>query len=117
MLPADRDPNDTIRSKNPIISVGVQRRNGGYGYVFQISRLNACCWSLRFCGCDTALVFALLEPFAESMWRHSIADFASVAKEFTWRKEIYFGGPFQKVVVERPASDGVIRKRKEMYDE
>ena len=55
----------------------------------------------------TALVFALLEPFAKSMWRHSIAGFASAAEGFTWRKEAYFGGLFQKVVVERRVEDQV----------
>lgn len=46
----------------------------------------------------TALVFAMLEPFAKSLWRHEIAEYASRPEGFAWRKETYFGGLFQKVV-------------------
>jgi len=49
----------------------------------------------------TALVFALLEPFAKSLWRHKIIDFATDPDRFHWRQETYFGGLFQKVVAER----------------
>ncbi len=49
----------------------------------------------------TAGVFALLEPFAKSLWRHRIADFASRAWRFTWRGETAFGGLFQKTVAQR----------------
>lgn len=43
------------------------------------------------------LVFHLLEPFAHSIWEHSIEEFASGGDAFSWRKEIYFGGLYQKV--------------------
>jgi len=46
-------------------------------------------------------VFDALEPFAKSLWKNEIANFASAAEEFTWRKETYFGGLYQKVVAER----------------
>ena len=49
----------------------------------------------------TALVFALLEPFAKSLWRHEIKDFASHSGQYAWRSETYFGGLFQKVVAQR----------------
>ena len=49
-------------------------------------------------------VFDALEPFAKSLWRNEIADFACAAEEFTWRKETYFGGLYQKVVARRLAS-------------
>ena len=49
----------------------------------------------------TALVFALLEPFAKSLWRHEIAGFATDPERFHWRQETYFGGLFQKVVARR----------------
>lgn len=49
----------------------------------------------------TSLVFDSLEPFAKSLWRHQIKDFASHAEHFEWRKETYFGGLFQKVVAQR----------------
>ena len=49
----------------------------------------------------TSLVFDFLEPFAKSLWRHEIKEFAADADSFTWRKETYFGGLFQKVVAER----------------
>jgi SAM-dependent methyltransferase len=49
----------------------------------------------------TSLVFDTLEPFAKSLWRHEIREFAATPDDFDWRKETYFGGLFQKVVVER----------------
>lgn len=49
----------------------------------------------------TSIVFDTLEPFAKSLWRNEIIDFAGAAAGFTWRKETYFGGLFQKVVAER----------------
>ena len=48
-----------------------------------------------------ALVFVMLEPFAMSLWRHEIKDFASHAEQYSWRTETYFGGLFQKVVAQR----------------
>lgn len=49
----------------------------------------------------TSLVFDTLEPFAKSLWRHEISDFASHAGGYRWRKQTSFGGLFQKVVAER----------------
>ena len=51
----------------------------------------------------TNLVFLLFEPFAKSLWQREIADFATDAGSFEWRKRTYFGGLFQKVVAARPA--------------
>lgn len=48
----------------------------------------------------TGAVFDLLEPFAKALWLHEIASFATAAEQFTWRKETYFGGLYQKVVAE-----------------
>lgn len=47
------------------------------------------------------LVFAALEPFAHALWRKEIADYASAPDLYTWTKSVYFGGLYQKVVVER----------------
>ena len=46
-------------------------------------------------------IFDRLEPFAKTMWRHEIADFAADRDAFSWRKETFFGGMYQKVVAER----------------
>ena len=46
----------------------------------------------------TSLVFDTLEPYAKSLWRNDIADFAGNDPRFSWRKETYFGGLYQKVV-------------------
>ena len=46
-------------------------------------------------------VYDTLEPFAKSLWHHSIADFATDPTGFEWRKETYFGGLYQKVVAEK----------------
>ena len=43
-------------------------------------------------------IYDRLEPFAEAMWHHEISDFASEPASYTWRKETYFGGLYQKTV-------------------
>lgn len=48
-----------------------------------------------------ATVFRLLEPFADTLWRHEIADFADRPGDFEWSKETYFGALYQKVVARR----------------
>lgn len=53
----------------------------------------------------TALVFGLLEPFAISLWRTPIPDFATHKDRFSWRTETYFGGLFQKTVAQRKEED------------
>ncbi len=45
-----------------------------------------------------SLVFDMLEPFAKSLWRKDIRDFASKPEDFRWHKESFFGGLYQKVV-------------------
>jgi len=46
----------------------------------------------------TSLVFDTLEPYAKDLWRTEIATIAGNDSRFTWQKETYFGGLFQKVV-------------------
>ncbi len=43
-----------------------------------------------------------LEPFAEGLWRHEIAEFASVPGDYHWQKQTLFGGLYQKTVAYRP---------------
>ena len=52
-----------------------------------------------------SLVFRWLEPFAFGLIRREIADFAAERQRFTWRKETYFGGLYQKVVAVRRSSE------------
>lgn len=49
----------------------------------------------------TSLVFDTLEPFAKELWNKEIAAFSGYDSRFSWRKETYFGGLFQKVVAIR----------------
>jgi ubiquinone/menaquinone biosynthesis C-methylase UbiE len=49
----------------------------------------------------TSIVFDTLEPFAKSLWRNEIRDFARDADRFNWRRETIFGSLFQKVVATR----------------
>lgn len=49
----------------------------------------------------TSIVFDTLEPYAKTLWRHEIRDFASAPDGFLWRKETCFGGLFQKVVASK----------------
>ncbi len=48
----------------------------------------------------TRLVFDTLEPFAKSLWFHEIADYADNGGRFTWKKQTYFGGLYQRVVAQ-----------------
>ena len=48
-----------------------------------------------------SLVFDALEPFAKALWVNEIASYGSRAEEFSWSKQTYFGGLYQKVVAER----------------
>lgn len=41
-----------------------------------------------------------LEPFALSLWRHEIREFASEPEKYTWKKRTIFGGVYQIVDVE-----------------
>jgi len=49
----------------------------------------------------TSLIFDTLEPYAKGLWRREIAAFAENDPRFSWRKETYFGGLYQKVVATR----------------
>jgi len=42
-----------------------------------------------------------LEPFACSLWKHEISEYASDAAAFTWKKRTVFGGVYQVVEVAR----------------
>jgi len=47
------------------------------------------------------LLFKRLEPFAESLWRHQIADFATSPENYRWQKQTFFGGLYQKTIAYR----------------
>ena len=46
-------------------------------------------------------LLAVLEPFALDLWRHQIADWLPAAARSGWRKQSFFGGLYQKVVIKR----------------
>ena len=48
-----------------------------------------------------AAVFALLEPYAATMWRTPIAALASRPQDFSWRRETRFAGLYQVVIAAR----------------
>ncbi|MBC8339764.1 MAG: class I SAM-dependent methyltransferase [Rhodospirillales bacterium] len=50
----------------------------------------------------TAGVFRFLEPFAISLWKTKIQDYAAHPEGFSWQTETYFGGLYQKTVAKRP---------------
>jgi len=54
-------------------------------------------WLMRF-------INNALEPFAQALWDNEISSYASRKENFIWTKQTYFGGPYQKVVVERRPS-------------
>ncbi len=47
------------------------------------------------------LIFRRLEPFAESLWHHEIAEFSSSPENYRWEKRTLFGGLYQKTVAYR----------------
>lgn len=47
------------------------------------------------------LIFRRLEPFAESLWHHEIAEFASNPENYRWEKSTLFGGLYQKTIAYR----------------
>jgi len=48
-----------------------------------------------------SLVFKLLEPFAYGLVNREVSAFAAARDQYTWSKETYFGGLYQKVVAVR----------------
>ncbi|MBQ8750283.1 MAG: rhodoquinone biosynthesis methyltransferase RquA [Alphaproteobacteria bacterium] len=40
----------------------------------------------------------LYQPFAESLWKKSIKEIMPDAEQYSWSKQTYFGGVYQKVV-------------------
>jgi ubiquinone/menaquinone biosynthesis C-methylase UbiE len=46
-------------------------------------------------------LLAALEPFALDLWRHEIADWLPAAAQGRWRKQSFFGGLYQIVVITR----------------
>lgn len=48
-----------------------------------------------------SLVFDILEPFAKDLWDNEIPSYGSRPEAFTWSKETFFGGLYQKVVAQR----------------
>lgn len=53
------------------------------------------------------LVNRYLEPFANALWEHEIAHFASQADRYEWHKKTLFGGVYQVVSVrhKKPSED------------
>jgi len=46
-------------------------------------------------------MFDRLEPFARSLWRQELREFAAHAADFHWEKRILFGGLYQSVIARR----------------
>ena len=46
-------------------------------------------------------LLAALEPFALDLWREEIAHWLPAVAQDSWRKRSFFGGLYQKVVIER----------------
>lgn len=41
-----------------------------------------------------------LEPFADSIWKHELSEFANHPENYTWHKRTIFGGVYQIVIVQ-----------------
>jgi len=46
-------------------------------------------------------LLAAVEPFALDLWRHEIADWLPAAARAGGRKQAFFGGLYQKIVIKR----------------
>ena len=46
-------------------------------------------------------LLATLEPFALDLWRHEIVHWLPAAARSGWRKQSFFGGLYQKIVIKR----------------
>ena len=46
-------------------------------------------------------LLAMLEPFALDLWRHEIVHWLPAIARAGWRKQSFFGGLYQKVVIKR----------------
>jgi ubiquinone/menaquinone biosynthesis C-methylase UbiE len=46
-------------------------------------------------------LLAALEPFALDLWRHEIVHWLPAAARSGWRKQSFFGGLYQKIVIRR----------------
>jgi len=42
-----------------------------------------------------------LEPFAKALWKHEISEYAGEPEAYRWWKKSFFGGVYQKVVVNK----------------
>jgi len=49
------------------------------------------------------VVFETLEPFAKALWSREVRDFAGEPERFSWSKQTYFAGMYQKTVAHRRA--------------
>ena len=52
-----------------------------------------------------SLVFNTLEPFAGALWQREINSYGFLTGQFSWHKETFFGGLYQKVVAQHRAED------------
>jgi hypothetical protein len=53
------------------------------------------------CRMPAGLNIKIPEPFALDLWRHEIAHWLPAAARTKWRKQSFFGGLYQKVVITR----------------
>jgi len=66
------------------------------------TRVMAICSGARSSNAGSAACSSpILEPFAKSLWKNGIENFASSAVDFVWSKQTYFGGLYQKPIARR----------------
>jgi ubiquinone/menaquinone biosynthesis C-methylase UbiE len=88
-------PDDLKRS---VVDALLQRINRGGKVVFVDYHQPAKWHPLRG---PMQLLFKRLEPFAESLWRHQVTDFATAPENYRWQKQTFFGGLYQKTIAHR----------------
>ena len=81
--------------KRAVVNALLMRAGRG-GKVIFVDYHNPAPWH-PLCGIMRRL-FNLLEPFAESLWRHEIVEFANTPESYHWEKQTLFGGLYQKTV-------------------
>ena len=52
----------------------------------------------------------LYQPFAEMLWDREIASFVKDKNKYIWRRSLYFGGMYQKVIINKKFDDALLKK-------
>lgn len=76
-------------------------QNGGKAIFIEYhkpSKFNPLWWFIRAFN-------RIYQPFAEDLWKYDLKKYTINPKKYSWRRKIYRGGAYQKIVVTKPAQN------------